>query len=80
VRIQFDSPFIKGLPTSLHIAENVDGAYVERTIRRTYEDPYTLEMKELYEWAVNDQPVKTTLEDARHDLEINQMVMKAGRA
>lgn len=78
--MQWDNPWVKGLPTTLHIAENVDDALKETTIRRTYEDPYTLEMKELYEWLVNGKPVKTTIDDARHDQEIFQMIMKAGAA
>lgn len=78
VRIEWDTPYVKGLPTTLHIVESVDGALKETSIRRTYEDPYTLEMKELYEWIVNGKPIKTTVEDARHDLEIFQMIMRAG--
>lgn len=78
VRIQWDTPFVKGLPTTLHITENIGSGLKETTIRRTYEDPYTLEVKELYEWAVNGKPIKTTVEDARHDMEVMQMIMKAG--
>jgi predicted dehydrogenase len=77
--MQWDTPWVKGLPTTLHIAENVDGALKETTIRRTYEDPYTLEMKELYEWVANGQPIKTTAADARYDQEIFQMIMKAAK-
>ena len=80
VKVQYDTPFVKGLPIQLHICENVDGVYQERTVRRTYEDPYTVEMKELYNFIVHNQPVKTTLEDARGDIEIFQMVMKAAYA
>ncbi|KAJ9609299.1 hypothetical protein H2204_015564 [Knufia peltigerae] len=45
IRVQYDTPYIKGLPVTMHIVENVDGAYHETTIRKTYEDPYTLERK-----------------------------------
>lgn len=54
-----------------------DGSYRESTVRRTYEDPYTLEMKELYAWVVEGKTVKTTAEDARRDVEIWQMIVKA---
>lgn len=54
-----------------------DGSYRESTVRRTYEDPYTLELKEVYEWIVNGKTPKTTPTDARNDVEILGMLMKA---
>ncbi len=47
-------------------------------IIKTYEDPYTLDMKELYKVVVNGKEIKTTAKYARKDLEIFQMIMKAG--
>ena len=70
---------MKGLPVTLHIAENIDGAYRETMIRRTYEDPYTLELKELYGMVVDGKPVKTTAEDAMNDTKIFQMIMQASQ-
>lgn len=78
VRVNYDTPFVKGLPVTMTVRENDRGVYKETTSRRTYEDPYTLEMKELYEMVVNGKPVKTTAKDAREDLKIFQMIMKAG--
>ena len=80
VKVQWDSPFIKGLPITITVRENVDdtGAYRETVTRKTYEDPYTLEMRELYDLVAEGKPVKTTVEDASKDLEIFQMIMKAG--
>ncbi|KAK7408948.1 hypothetical protein QQX98_008892 [Neonectria punicea] len=78
VRIQYDTPYVKGLPVTLHVAENVDGVYRESTIRKSYEDPYTLEMKTLWELVVEGKPVKTTVEDALQDLEIFTMAMRHG--
>jgi len=54
-----------------------DGSYRESTVRRTYEDPFTLELKEVYEWVVNRKTPKTGPADARQDLEILGMLMKA---
>jgi hypothetical protein len=62
----------------MHITENCDGAYKESTIRKTYEDPYTLEMKKLWKMVVEDKAVKTTAEDALQDLELFSMIMKHG--
>ena len=77
VRVKYDTPYIKGLPVTMTVCENADGTYRESTITRTYEDPYTLEMKELYQMVANGKEVKTTAKDARRDLEIFQMIMKA---
>ncbi|KAK3056675.1 hypothetical protein LTR09_002468 [Extremus antarcticus] len=82
VKIMWDSPFIKGLPVTMRIREAADegGALKETTIRKTYEDPYTVEMRELYALVAEGKAVKTTVEDAAKDLRIFQMVMKAGAA
>jgi predicted dehydrogenase len=78
VRVKYDTPYVKGLPVTMTVTENSDGAYSERTVTRTYEDPYTLEMKELYQVVVEGKPIKTTATDARKDVEIFQMIMRAG--
>ncbi|KAG7152259.1 hypothetical protein HYQ46_011913 [Verticillium longisporum] len=51
VRLQYDTPYVKGLPVTMHIAENYNGTYKEATIRKTYEDPYTHELKECTQMA-----------------------------
>jgi hypothetical protein len=79
VKICYDSPYVKGLPTILQIRETTpEGSYKESTIRKTYEDPYTLEMKELYSVVVEGKQIKTTAVDAREDLVIFGMILKAG--
>lgn len=70
---------MKGLPIKMHIQENLeDGAFRETTVRRTYEDAYTLEMKELYEVVAHGKPIKTTAVDAREELDIFKMVLTKG--
>lgn len=78
VRVQYDTPYVKGLPITLHIVENADGAYKESTIRKTYEDAYTLEMKKLWKMVVEGEAVKTTAQDALQDIELFGMIMKHG--
>jgi len=78
VRVVYDSPYVKGLPVTLLVRENVEGTYQESIVRKTYEDPYTLEMKELYDMVANGKAVKTTAQDAKEDLKMFQMIMKAG--
>lgn len=77
VKVQFDTPFVKGLPINLYIAENDGGVYKETTLRMTYEDPYTVELKKLYDFVTTGVPVKTTLDDSADDLKVFGMFMKA---
>ena len=78
VRIQYDTPYVKGLLVTMRIAENFDGACKETTVRKSYEDPYTLEMKELWSLVAEGKPVKTTISDALNDLELFRMIMAEG--
>ncbi|KAI1478901.1 NAD(P)-binding protein [Daldinia eschscholtzii] len=49
VRVEFDTPYVKGLPTIMMVKEKVgNGGFQERKIRKTYEDTYTLELREFY--------------------------------
>lgn len=78
VKVVFDTPFVKGLPTTIQVQESLpDGSYRNSTIRKTYEDPYTLEMKEVYEFVVNKKAPKTTPVDARQDVQISGMIVRA---
>jgi hypothetical protein len=63
----------------MHIVENVEGTFKETTVRKTYEDSYTLEMKELYAVMTNGKPIKTTAVDAREDLDTFKMILTEGR-
>lgn len=82
VRINYDTPYIKGLAVTMTIRERIDGAkgdgYQERTVRKTYEDPYTLEFLEFYKCAIEKSTPKTSALDARGDLDIFIMIMQAG--
>lgn len=69
VKVCIDTPFIKGLPTTMVVKECLeDGSYRESTVRRTYEDPFTLEFNEVYQWVTEGKIPKTTPSDARQDL------------
>lgn len=83
VRINYDSPYVKGLPTTMTVREQKPGprgelSYEERTVRTTYEDAYTVEMKEWHDCIVSGRTPKTTVEDAREDLDIFKMLMQSG--
>ena len=76
VRVQYDTPYVKGLPVTLHIAENDNGSFRESRIIKNYEDPYTLELKIFHSMVVNGTPAKTTAADSLLDLEVFGMAMK----
>ncbi|KAJ5974036.1 hypothetical protein N7481_011246 [Penicillium waksmanii] len=78
VRVIFDNPYIKGLPVTLLIREKIGDGFQERKIRKTYEDPYTLELLDLYDFVVNGKTPKSGAEDAKKDLELFRMILQAG--
>lgn len=81
VRVEFDSPYVKGLPVTLTVRESIGtGGFQERKIRKTYEDPYTLEMLELHDCVINNRTPKSSAQDARKDVELFEMILKAGFA
>jgi hypothetical protein len=85
VKVQYDTPYVKGLPVTMIIKEKIPSrpgaasfGFQERIVRRTYEDEYSLEMIEFYDCCVRGKPIKTSIEDARNELELWKMVLKAG--
>ncbi|KAL8336406.1 hypothetical protein RB601_000290 [Gaeumannomyces tritici] len=83
VRVEFDSPYVKGLPTTMAVRERApgaDGGFQERRVRRTYTDAYTLELQELYRCVVEGREVKTSAANARKDIELFQMILRAEAA
>lgn len=76
VSIQYDTPYIKGLPIKVKVDELVDGEAVTREILTSFEDAYTTEMKEMYDCFVKGKPVKTSAEDSMMDLRLWTMMLK----
>lgn len=80
VSIQYDSPYVKGLPIKVRVEEvNEYGEKQVREILSSYEDAYTAELTEMYECFVNGRKIKTSVEDAVEDLRLyDAMYRKAG--
>ncbi|GKZ34724.1 hypothetical protein AbraIFM66950_005080 [Aspergillus brasiliensis] len=77
VTIKYDSPYVKGLPIYVEVDEmNDNGEVQHRTVLSSYEDAYTAEMKEVYEAFANGKEIKTSVDDAKRDLEIFDMMYK----
>ncbi|KZF23963.1 NAD(P)-binding protein [Xylona heveae TC161] len=71
VSIKYDTPYVKGLPIKVTVDElNEFGEATSREILSSYEDAYTAELKEMYECLVNGKEIKTTVQDAIHDLKL----------
>ncbi|KAF6830844.1 oxidoreductase [Colletotrichum musicola] len=78
VRVNFDTPYVKGLPVTMTVKERIGGdGFQERTIRKTYQDPYTTEFLELYDCVVSGKAPKTSAADARNDIELFKMILQA---
>jgi predicted dehydrogenase len=85
VRVDFDTPYVKGLPVTMTIREKVDGrpgtgsnGFRESTVRRTYEDAYSLELEDFYRCVVDGATPKTHVHDARQDIDLFAMILRAG--
>ncbi|EEP80449.1 predicted protein [Uncinocarpus reesii 1704] len=78
IKICYDTPYIKGVPVTLHVKEaSPDGSYRECMIRKTYEDPFISMLKELYDCAVFEKEIKTTATDAKREIELFGMILRA---
>ncbi|ORY17061.1 hypothetical protein BCR34DRAFT_634366 [Clohesyomyces aquaticus] len=83
VRVNYDTPYVKGLPVTMTVREKFESdkgdGYQERIIRKTYEDPFTQEFLELAHCATNKTTPKTSAVDFREDLDLIKMILQAGR-
>ncbi|CBQ73539.1 conserved hypothetical protein [Sporisorium reilianum SRZ2] len=76
LRIDIDTPYVKGLPINVTVKENDEqGRYSERIIRTTYQDAYTTEFLDLHQALTTGADLKTTPEDAMEDLDVFDMIM-----
>jgi predicted dehydrogenase len=80
IRVQYDSPYIRHLPTTLEIEETIGEALEKRVVRPTFKDPYTHELEYFYEVVTQGRAPKTTPEDFMDDLRLDRMIIDALRA
>ena len=80
IRVQYDSPYIRHLPTTLVIHETIGDAYEERVTRPTFKDPYTHEIEYFHDVVTKGMTPKTTPEDFIEDLRLMRMIVDALRA
>jgi hypothetical protein len=77
LKLQYDTPYIKGLPVKVVVDEKTAaGAYQYREILTTCEDAYTSELRELHVCLAEGKDIKTSVGDAIQDSEIFQMILR----
>ncbi len=79
IRIQYDTPYIRHLPTTLVIQETSGDAYEERVVRPTFKDPYTHELEVFHDVVTKGVVPKTTPEDFMEDLRLMRLIVEAMR-
>jgi predicted dehydrogenase len=79
LRVQYDSPYIRHLPTTLVVNETTGNAFTQRVSRPTYKDPYTHELEYFHDVVTRGLAPKTTPEDFVEDLRLMRMIVDALR-
>jgi predicted dehydrogenase len=79
LRIEYDTPYIRHLPTRLVIDETKGDVYSHRVVRPTFTDPYTRELECFHEAIVSGTEIKTSAEDFTEDLRLFQWIISALR-
>jgi predicted dehydrogenase len=70
LRIQYDTPYIRHLPTTLVIQDSAGDSYVQSVHRPTFRDPYTHELEAFHTVVTGQSLPKTTPEDFATDLRL----------
>lgn len=76
MRVQYDTPYVRHLPTTLTV-EETSGTALRRTVIRPHlKDPYTHELEYFHEVVVDGRTPKTTPEDFVEDLDLFAELIK----
>lgn len=79
IKVEYDTPYIRHLPTTLVTNETVGESYVETVLRPTFKDPYTHELEYFHEVVTKNMAPKTPPEDFVEDLKLFQEMIEAAR-
>jgi predicted dehydrogenase len=79
LRVQYDTPYIRHLPTTLTVESTRDDRYTVEHVRPTFTDPYSSELIALHDAITTGTRVKTTAEDFTHDLRLFGEIIEAIR-
>ena len=67
-RLNYDTPYIRNLPTRLEITTSSDTETGTEIIGPVYEDPFRIELNAFHDSVVTGTPSRTTLADSMEDL------------
>jgi predicted dehydrogenase len=76
LKVQYDTPYIRHLPTTLQINETIDEEFTESVVRPTFKDPYTHELEYLYDVLTKGTKPKTSMEDYKEDLKLFKQIIE----
>jgi predicted dehydrogenase len=77
LKVQYNTPYIRHLPTTLTISETENEEFKESVIRPTFKDPYTAELEYFYDVVTKGLTPKTSPEDYKEDLALFHMILEA---
>lgn len=77
LKVQYDNPYIRHLPTNLLVSESKDGDFKQSVYRPTFKDPYTHELEYFYDVVTKGCVPKTTPEDFKEDLKLFSKIIQA---
>lgn len=69
-KMNYDTPYIRNLPTRLEITSSTDTDTGTEVIGPIYEDPFRTELGAFFDSVANGLPAKTSLEDSMEDLKL----------
>ncbi|PPJ56691.1 hypothetical protein CBER1_08717 [Cercospora berteroae] len=75
--VSYESGFLHVPVFDAHIEIYRADKILRRHVRKTYEDPFVFELKELYIMITEDKAPKTSTQDAAKDIEVWQMIIRA---
>ena len=71
IRVQYNTPYVRNLPITLHVTEtDSENAAATRTLHPAWNDPFVAEWRAFYESVRSGTPSKTDAADFRQDLEL----------
>jgi predicted dehydrogenase len=77
LRLQYDTPYIRHLPTTLVLEQTVGASYERTVLRPHLKDPYTHELEHFHAQVISGDPVKTGPEDFVQDLDLFTDIVRA---
>jgi predicted dehydrogenase len=77
IKVQYDTPYVRHLPTTLEIERTVGDSYERSVIRPHLKDPYTHELEYFHDVVTTGGTPKTSPEDYVEDMELFIEIIRA---